>query len=84
MSLFRKIKLWWDAHRPRPLSELLAVECDDASVRVRVIDRLDPAFNQEFQWADVVRICFKDGGVSQSDVVFIELRGREKPAIILT
>ena len=74
---------WWN-RRGRTLKDLLTVEYDEQDVRVRVIDRLDLHFNQTFRWNDVVRVCFQDGGMSSSDILFIELRGRERPAIVLT
>jgi hypothetical protein len=81
---------WWSRMieswklRRRTLKDLLTVEYDDEEVRVRVIDRLDLHFNQTFRWNDVLRVCFQDGGMYASDILFIELRGREKPVIILT
>jgi hypothetical protein len=78
---WRRLIMRWKLRR-RTLKDLLTVEYD--AERVRVIDRLDLHFNQAFRWNDVVRVCFQDGGMYASDVLFIELRGREKPVIILT
>jgi len=41
-------------------------------------------FNQTFRWVDITRVCFKDQGMYGSDFLYIELRGCEKPAIIVT
>lgn len=82
--LLRKIAGWWAARRPKPLSQLLAVEFDDVEVRVRVLDRLEADWNQSFRWAEVVRVCFKDAGLYSSDVVFVEIKGRERPVAVLT
>jgi len=46
------LKTWWSKLRPRPLSELLAVELDERGVRVVVLDRLEPNWNQQFVWLD--------------------------------
>mgnify|MGYP003704657353 CR=1 FL=1 len=68
----------------KPLSELLAVEFDDQEVRVRVIEKLEPAWNQSFKWSEVERVCFKDEGMSGSDILFISLKGRPQPVAVLT
>jgi hypothetical protein len=65
------------------LSELLAVEFDHETVHVRVLQRLEPDWNQSFAWKDVRRVCFKDEGLSRSDIVFITVRGRAKPVAVL-
>jgi hypothetical protein len=84
MPLLSDLKQWWSARRPKPLDQLLSVEFDSEKVEVRVVDRMDPAFNQTFRWEDIVRVCVKDGGLYSSDIMYIELRGRDKPAIVLT
>ena len=83
MSILRLLSAWWSSRRPKPLSELLAVEFDEEIVRVRVLDRLEPGWNQSFAWKDVRRVCFKDEGLSSSDIVFVTVKGREKPVAIL-
>jgi len=82
--LFRQIAVWWAARRPKPLNELLAVEFDDVEVRVRVLERLEADWNQSFRWAEVVRVCFQDAGLYSSDVVIVEIAGRERPVAVLT
>ena len=84
MSLLARIRSWWRAHRPKQLDQLLAVEFDNTEVRVRVIERLEPAWNQSFHWADIERVCFRDAGPYASDIVIVELRNRETPVAILT
>jgi hypothetical protein len=66
------------------LSELLSVEFDDAGVRVVVIERLDADWNQEFAWHEIERVCFQDAGLTKSDILFITIRGRAKPIVVLT
>jgi hypothetical protein len=57
------------------------VEFDDAEVRVRVLADLDAEWNQTFQWSNITRVCFKDGGIDSSDVVYVSLNDRQKPAV---
>lgn len=66
------------------MSSLLSVDWDETSVRVRVLSRLDPTWNQDFRWADITRVCLRDRGVFASDILFLEVRGKEKPATIPT
>ena len=68
---------------PRRVSSLLKVDWDENSVRVRVLDRLPPFWNQDFLRRDVMRVCFKDEGLLSSDLLFVEVRGREKPICVL-
>jgi len=82
MFSLQSIKAWFLARRPKPMSELLTVEFDDARVRVLVLAGLDPAWNQEFVWADIVRVCFKDEGLYTSDSIIIQLHGRERPVVV--
>jgi hypothetical protein len=32
---------------------------------------------------DVVRVCFKDGGIYRSDALFIHVRERSEPVVVL-
>lgn len=82
MFSLQSIKAWLLSKRPKPLSELLSVEFDDESVKVHVLGKLDPAWNQEFSWADISRVCFKDEGLYSSDSIIIQLNGRERPVIV--
>lgn len=82
--MLEKIKQWWRSRQPKPLSELLTVEFDDLGVRVRVIGDIDPEWNQEFSWSRIRRVCFKDGGLFSSDLVYVSLVEPEKVAVIPT
>jgi hypothetical protein len=83
-SVSSMLKSWFSRLRGRPLSSLLAIDWDETTVRVRVLDELEPFWNQEFRWPDITRVCFKDEGVFRSDIVFLEIDGRDKPVYILT
>ena len=78
----QSIRTWLLSRRPKPLDELLAVEFDDACVKVLVLDKLDPAWNQEFVWSDITRVCFKDEGLFTSDSIIVQLKGRERPVVV--
>ena len=82
MFSLQGIKAWLRSRRPTPLNELLAVEFDDACVKLRVLGKLDPAWNQEFAWADITRICFKDEGLYASDSIIVQLKDRESPVVV--
>ena len=84
MSLLARLKRWRNLRGPRKLDQLLSVEFDDETVTVRVVERMDPEFNQTFRWEDIIRVCVKDGGMDASDIIYIDLRGHSKPAIVLT
>jgi len=83
-SVGQSIAEWWSRRRPKPLDKLLSVQWDDEQVEVRVLERLAPDWNQSFMWSDVVRVCFKDAGLYASDVLLIEVAGRERPVAVLT
>ena len=78
----KRIKAWLRSRRPKPLSELLSVQFGDDLVKVLVLDKLDPAWNQEFAWADICRVCFKDDGLYSSDSIIVQLNGRERPVVV--
>lgn len=49
-----------------------------------ILDESEPFWNQEFQWADIPRVCFKDEGVFASDILLLEVNGQQRPICILT
>lgn len=73
---------WWEARRARRLQEQLLVEFDHEHVKVRVLERLPPEWNQAFRWADIKRVCYKDEGMTASDNLLLELRGREHVVVV--
>ena len=84
MFSLKSIKAWFLSRRPKPFSELLSVQFDDDRVKVLVLERLDPALNQDFAWADISRVCFKDEGLNSSDSIIIQLNGRERLVVLLS
>lgn len=81
-QLISRLKSWWDGHKPLPMNKMMAVEYDNTTVWVKVLTRLDPDWNQAFRWIDVVHICLKDGGVSESDILFVYVHNREHPVAV--
>lgn len=83
-QIVERLKSWWESRRPRDVSKCLLVEWDDVTVRVRVLEAFDDGWNQEFPWREITRVCFSDGGISMSDVVHLEIRRSDRPAVVLT
>jgi hypothetical protein len=83
-ALIEKVRSWWAVWRPKNISKSLSVDWDDTIVTVRVLDNLDTDWNQEFKWSDITRVCFKDEGIPASDILFLEIRGQDQPATVLT
>lgn len=73
--------------RPRSrtrLAEQISIDFDDTEFRVHRHDGETPASFERFEWKDVTRVCFIDAGLYNSDVILIEVRGREQPIGIPT
>ena len=69
--MLKRFQAWWHSRARKRLEDVLSVEFDDADVRVRVLADLDAEWNQAFQWRNITRVCFKDGGMLSSDVVYV-------------
>lgn len=82
--MLKHIKEWLASRKTKPLNKLLSVEFDETRVVVRVLEELDPEWNQTFLWQDIKRVCFKDGGLFSSDLIYLSLSDREKPAVFPT
>ena len=82
--MLKRLQAWWNSRSRKPLEELLSVEFDDAQVRVRVLRDLEAEWNQTFQWRHITRVCFKDGGMLSSDLVYVSLNDRQAPAVVPT
>ena len=72
------------SYRPKKMSDFIAVEFDETAVRVRVLSDWSEDWNQDFEWSDVRRTCFKDEGLYKSDLVYLTIVGREKPIVVPT
>jgi hypothetical protein len=81
--MFDRLKIWWK-RRNTPLSEMMFVEFDQTEVRVRASELLEKEWNQSFNWTDVKRICFKDGGMMSSDIIYVSLLNPERVVYVLT
>lgn len=68
----------------KPLSERILVDFDDEGVRMRTPDGNDELWNRAFGWKEIVRVCFRGGGLDHSDLLFIELRNQPKPIVVPT
>jgi hypothetical protein len=66
-----------------PTRQRFAVEFDDADIRMRVLAYADASWNQQCRWSDIVRVCFRDGGLHFTDRLYLELRDRAQPIEIL-
>lgn len=82
-QLFSRLNSWWDRHKPLPVNKMMAVEYDDTTVRVKVLKRLEPEWNQTFRWIDVVHTCFRDGGISEPDMLLIYVHKRDQPVVVM-
>jgi hypothetical protein len=62
----------------RPVRESVAVEFDESEIRVRALNDADPEWNQQVAWSNIRRVCWKDGGMLSSDIVYISLRSPDQ------
>jgi len=46
--------------------------------------KMDPAWNQTFEWSNIRRVCFKDGGMFGSDIIYISLKSPDKVHTVLS
>ncbi|WP_343632687.1 hypothetical protein [Roseateles sp.] len=67
-----------------PVADRISIDFDDTEFRVHRHDGETPTSSEHFQWKDVTRVCFIDAGLYNSDVILIEVRGREQPIGIPT
>ena len=84
MKFIQKIKGWLKQIKGVPLSELLEIRFDEEKIRVIVLGELDDEWNQEFRWDDIRRVCFKDGGIQSSDLLYFIVEGRENAYVVPT
>lgn len=63
---------------------MLSVEFDDAEIRIRVIEGLGPEWNQTVRWSDIKRVCWKDGAMSSSDLIYLSQIEPNKVVVVPT
>jgi hypothetical protein len=78
------LKNWLEAHRPKKLNQLLSVEYDEREIRVRALEGFSPKWNQTFEWSNIRRVCFKDGGIFGSDIIYISVKSPDIVHTVLT
>jgi hypothetical protein len=74
------LKSWFKGRKL--LEDKLEVKFDDGAVRVTVLAELGATWNQSFEWANIRRVCFKDGGLYGSDIVYVSLKVPDKVCAI--
>lgn len=84
MSVLAALQKWWSERQRKPLSEHLAVVCSDEGVAVQVLSGMEQEWNQSCRWMDIKRVCFKDQGIYQSDLIYLEVANQERPVIVPT
>ncbi len=62
----------------------LTVVCSDDGVSIRVLADMDDSWNQSCRWSEITRVCFKDEGSYQSDLILLEVGNRHRPVIVPT
>lgn len=67
---------------PLSLDEQISVDFDGTAFHVHHHDGEAPPSSERFEWKDVTRVCFVDEGIHHSDLLFIEIRRREKPVLV--
>lgn len=72
------------AKRLPELSEWFFIEFDQSTVFVRAHPPHQDAWQYQFSWANVCRVCFKDGGLSQSDGLYVWITGQEESFVLPT
>lgn len=84
MSVLETLRAWWSARKPKPLADRLLVVCNEDGVTVRVLADMDDSWNQSCRWVEIRRVCFKDEGIYQSDLILLEVENQPRPVIVLT
>ena len=82
--MLQQLRTRWPFRRRKPLNELLAVEFDDLGASVKVLQELNEGWNQQFAWKNVRRVCFKDGGLMASDIIYVSLKEPDRVVVVPT
>ena len=78
---------WLRSIFAKPLAELsdwFWIEFDDNTVFVHANPPHNESWAYKFAWADVCRVCFEDGGLSQSDCLYVWIVGQEESFMLPT
>ncbi|MCG7657544.1 hypothetical protein [Wielerella bovis] len=71
--------------KPLPeLSEWFFIEFDDNTVFVQANPPNQDAWQYQFLWAEICRVCFEDGGLEQSDCLYVWIAGQEESFVLPT
>jgi hypothetical protein len=82
LDRLRKI---WKVARGRRANEDLRVDFDEDEIRVRALDAsVDPQWNQSVRWSKINRVCWKDGGMSSSDVILLYQMAPDRVVVVPT
>ena len=65
------VRQWWQARRPKRADEMLVVTFDEHEIQIRALEGMSPEWNQSLSWSNIKRVCWKDGGIYSSDMVYI-------------
>jgi hypothetical protein len=82
--LLSTIRNWFAQFRASRLKDQVSVTYDDTHVRVLAAPGADVRWNQNFLFSNIRRVCFKDGGMFRSDVIYISLKDPDTVMVIPT
>jgi len=82
--MFAAFRKCLDRLRRARCKEEISVSYDAMDVRVTAAPGADPRWNQSFCWSNIRRVCFKDGGMFASDVIYISLKDPDSVMVIPT
>jgi len=82
--MLARLRSWLKIPKAKPIDELFEITFDDSIIKIRVSEELESASNQEIDWARIRRVCFKDGGMLSSDILYLSLDGPEQVVAVPT
>lgn len=82
--MFKRLRIWFAALVPRRPKSQLSVSFDSTEIRVLASAEMDSRWNQAFLWSNIRRVCFKDGGILSSDIIYISLIDPDTVMVIPT
>ena len=81
LDALREVLSWLRLRRPKVQ---ISVCFDDTNISVNAAPGADTRWNQSFCWSNIRRVCFKDGGMFASDVIYISLKSPDSVMVIPT